>query len=54
MHIFRINIFDHSKIVSNSQEVYLNITRQNAEVGLNNIISFSYKNHLDKFYINGS
>jgi hypothetical protein len=37
----------------NSPEVYLGITRQLAEVGHKNIIIFSYKNHLDRFCING-
>jgi hypothetical protein len=39
--------------VVNSPEVYLGIKRQLAEVGHKNIISFSYKNHLDIFCING-
>jgi hypothetical protein len=53
MHILRINTSDYSKIVINSPEVLLGITRQHAEVGLKNIIIFRYKNHLDRFYING-
>jgi hypothetical protein len=48
MHILRINTYDHEKIVINSPEVQLGITRQHAEVGLKNIIIFSYKNHLDR------
>jgi hypothetical protein len=53
MHKFRINISDYSKIVVNSSEVYLGITRQHAEVGHKNINSFCYKNHLGRFCING-
>jgi hypothetical protein len=41
---------DYSKIVINSPEMYLGITRQNAQVGHKNI---SYKNHLGRFCING-
>jgi hypothetical protein len=39
----KINTSDHAKIVINSGEVQLGITRQHAEVGLKNIIIFSYK-----------
>jgi hypothetical protein len=53
MHILRINTFVHSKIVTNSPYVYLDITRPHAIVGYKNIIIFSYKNHLDSLYING-
>jgi hypothetical protein len=53
MHILRINTSEHSKIVVNSPEVQLGITRPHADVGHKNIIIFSYKNHLDKFCING-
>jgi hypothetical protein len=53
MHILRLNTYDHSKIVINSPEVSHDITRQHAEVGLKNIIIFSYKNHLDRFCIYG-
>jgi hypothetical protein len=53
MHILRINTSDHSKIVINPQEVYLDVTREHAEVGLKNIIMFSYKNHLDRFCTTG-
>jgi hypothetical protein len=53
MHILRINTSDHSKIVINSPEVYLGITRQHAGVGHKNIIIFSYKNHLGRLCING-
>jgi hypothetical protein len=51
MHILRINTFDHTKILINSPEVQLGITRPLAEVGHKNIIIFSYKNHLDRFFI---
>jgi hypothetical protein len=44
MHNLRINIYDHPKIVINSPEVCLGITRQNAQVGHKNINIFSYKN----------
>jgi hypothetical protein len=53
MHLFKINTSDQPKIVIKSPEVYLGITRQHAQVGHKNINSFSYKNHLGKFYING-
>jgi hypothetical protein len=53
MHILRVNTFDHTKIVINSLEVQLGITRPNAEVGHKNIFIFSYKNHLDRFWIIG-
>jgi hypothetical protein len=52
-HILRINTSDHSKIVINSPEVNLGIKRPDAEVGHKNIIIVSYKNHLDRFFING-
>jgi hypothetical protein len=39
--------------VVNSPEVSLGIKRPHAEVGHKNIIIFSYKNHLDRFFING-
>jgi hypothetical protein len=52
-HISRINIYDNYKIVINSPEVYFSINRPHAEVGHKNITSFSYKNHLDRFCING-
>jgi hypothetical protein len=51
-HISRINIFDQSKIVINSQEVHFGINRQHAEVGHTNLLKFGYKNHLDRFCIN--
>jgi hypothetical protein len=52
-HILRINTSDHSKIVINSPEVQLGITRPHADVGHKSTIIFSYKNHLDRFCING-
>jgi hypothetical protein len=51
-HISRINISDNYKIVIKSPEVHFVIRRQHAEVGHKNLIIFSYKNHLDKFFIN--
>jgi hypothetical protein len=48
-HMLRINTSDHSKILINSAEVYLGIKRPHADVGHKNIITFSYKNHLDRF-----
>jgi hypothetical protein len=53
MHIVRLNTSGHSKIVINSPEVQLGITRPHEEVRHKNIIIFSYKNHLDRFFING-
>jgi hypothetical protein len=52
-HISRINTFDNYKIAINSPEVNFGTKRPHAEVGHKNIIIFSYKNHLDRFYING-
>jgi hypothetical protein len=52
-HIARINISVKYKIVINSSEVCFGITRQHAEVGHKNIISFGYKNHLGRFCKNG-
>jgi hypothetical protein len=52
-HIARINISGKYKIVINSSEVCFGITRQHAEVGHKNIISFGYKNHLGRFCKNG-
>jgi hypothetical protein len=51
--ISRINISDNYKIVINPPEMYFGIKRQHAEVCHKNLIIFSYKNHLDTFYING-
>jgi hypothetical protein len=53
MHILRINTSGHSKTVINSPEVYLNMKGPHAQVGHKKIITFIYKNHLDRFYING-
>jgi hypothetical protein len=53
MHILRINTSDHAKVVINSPEVQLGIPRPHAEVGHKHIFIFSYKNHLDRFCING-
>jgi ribosome recycling factor len=50
--ISRINISDNHKIVINSSEVNFGIKRQQAEVGHKNLISFSYKTHLVRFFIN--
>jgi hypothetical protein len=48
-HISRINYFGNYKMVINSPEVYFGIQRQHAEVGHKNLISFSYKNYMDRF-----
>jgi hypothetical protein len=53
MHNLRINISDHPKIMINSPEVCLGITRQHAQVGHENINIFSYKNHLGRICIKG-
>jgi hypothetical protein len=53
MHLLRINTSGHPKIMIKSPEVYLGITRQNAQVGHKNINIFSYKNHLGRFCIIG-
>jgi hypothetical protein len=53
MHKLRIKISIKPKIMINSQEVCLDITRQYAQVGHKNLNSFSYKNHLCRFYKNG-
>jgi hypothetical protein len=53
MHVSIINTSGHAKIVIDSPEVNLGITRQHAKVGLKNIIIFSYKNHLGRFCLNG-
>jgi hypothetical protein len=53
MHLLRINTSDHPKIMINSPDVYLGVSRQNAQVGHKNINIFSYKNHLGRFCING-
>jgi hypothetical protein len=46
--IFMIDI----KIMINSPEVHLGITRSHAEVKHKNLFIFSYKNHLDRNSIN--
>jgi hypothetical protein len=53
MHKLKINISDKPKIMINSPEVCFDITRQNAQVGHKNIITFSYKNYLGRFCIKG-
>jgi hypothetical protein len=53
MHKLRIITSTQSKIVINSSEIYLGITKQHAQVGHKNINIFSYKNHLGRFCING-
>jgi hypothetical protein len=39
--------------VINPPEVHFGIKRPHAEIGNKNIIMFSYKNYLDRFWING-
>jgi hypothetical protein len=51
-HISRINISVEHKIMVNSPEVGLCITRLYPKVEHKKIFSFSYKNHLDTFNIN--
>jgi hypothetical protein len=51
-HILRINISVNYKIVINSPEVHFGIRVQHAEVGHKTLTIFSYKNHLDRFYMN--
>jgi hypothetical protein len=46
MHTSRLIISVKPKIMINSQEVHLDITRQCAQVELKNINIFSKKNHL--------
>jgi hypothetical protein len=53
MHKIRINISDHPKIMIKSPEVCFGITGQHAQVGHKNINTYSYKNHLGRFFING-
>jgi hypothetical protein len=53
MHKLRIIISGKSKIMINSQDAYLDITRQCAQVELKNINIFSKKNHLGSFCRNG-
>jgi hypothetical protein len=52
-HTSRINTYDNYKIVINSPEVYFSISRPHAENGHKNINIYSFKNHLDRFSING-
>jgi hypothetical protein len=49
MHKLRINISVKPKIMINSPEVCIDITRQHAQVGHKNVNIFSYKNHLGSF-----
>jgi hypothetical protein len=53
MHKSIIIIFVNPKIMINSQDVYFDIARQCAQVGLKNIIIFNKKNHLGSFCKNG-
>jgi hypothetical protein len=53
MHKLRIITSVQQKLVINSSEMYLGITRQHAQVGHKNINIFSYKNHLGRFCIKG-
>jgi hypothetical protein len=53
MHKSRIIISVIPKIMINSYKVYFHITRQCAQVELENINIFSKKNHLGSFYRNG-
>jgi hypothetical protein len=53
MHKLRIIIFVNPKILINSQDVHLDITRQCALVELKNINIFNKKNHLCRFCRNG-
>jgi hypothetical protein len=49
MHKSRIIISVNPKIMINSQDVHLDITRQCAQVELKNINIFNKKNHLGSF-----
>jgi hypothetical protein len=49
MHKLRIITSDQTKIVINSPEMYLGITRPHAQVGHKDINIFNYKNHLGRF-----
>jgi hypothetical protein len=53
MHKLIIIISVKPKILINSPEVCIDIARQHAQVGHKNINSFSYKNHLGRFCIEG-
>jgi hypothetical protein len=46
MHKSRIIISVNPKIMINSQDVHFGITKQSAQVGLNNMNIFNMKNHL--------
>jgi hypothetical protein len=52
MHKSRIIISLNPKIMVNSQDVYVGITRRCAQVGLKNINIFNRKNHLGRSSIN--
>jgi hypothetical protein len=52
-HKSRINTSDKYKIVINPPVIHFGIKRPHAEVGHKSIIIFNYKNHLDRFCING-
>jgi hypothetical protein len=53
MHKSRIISSANPKFMINSQDVHFGITRQCAQVGLNNINIFSMKNHLGRSSRNG-
>jgi hypothetical protein len=53
MHKSRIIISVNPKFMINSQDVYFDITRQCAQVGLKNINIFNRKNHLVNYCRNG-
>jgi hypothetical protein len=53
MHNLRIIISVKPKIMSNSQEVCFDMTRQYTQVGHKNINNFSYKNRQGSFCRNG-
>jgi hypothetical protein len=52
-HNSRITIYVNYKIVINSPEVCFGTQSHYVEVGCKNLISFSYKNHLCRFWRNG-
>jgi hypothetical protein len=51
-HKTKLIISNRYKIMINSPEVRLSIKRSLAEVEHKNLVSFSYKNHLDRLSIN--
>jgi hypothetical protein len=53
MHNSRIIISVNLKFIINSQDVYIAITKQCAQVGLKNINIFNRKNHLGSYCRNG-